>query len=287
MLNLNPNAADQICFMMDILATANYNLITIAEGSSSLIDALQAKLDPVRVEIMLNTAVVSYTELDHSKVKVVTTGGEFVGDHVIFTCQQRAYSTIQGFPSAVQDLIGSVVPLELFKIFAVIENPPFDEHTLPKANYRVDRVPCREIHYGYDPSNKTGVVMIYGDVPYVNYWAPFLKGPSHLPQSNRNDHLRHHISHYLRKVFDDDQRLPFSIVHYGIIDWSKEPYGAGCHLWRPGAVSYDVMKALRAFGGHKNLHICGETFSNYQGFIEGCLRSVDAMLETILTREKE
>ena len=285
MLNLNPNAADQIGFMMDILATANNPLITIERGSSALIEALHSKLDLSRVDIMMNTAVISFSEMDDGMISVITTAGDFTGHHVIFTCQQRAYATIQGFSLDVRALIGSVVPLELFKIFVVIENPPFDEQTLPHANYRVDRVPCREIHYGYDPFSKTGVVMIYGDMPYVNYWTPFLKGASPLPQNNSNDHLRNHISHYLRRIFDDEQAVPFSVVHYGIMDWSKEPYGAGCHLWRPGAVSFEVMRSLKAFGAHKTVHICGETFSNYQGFIEGCLRSVDATLETVIPRQ--
>jgi hypothetical protein len=281
MLGLNPNAADQICFMMDILATSNNNLITLADGSTSLVNALVNALDPERVTVLKDTTVTSFYDLDQlSKVKVETTSGEFIADHVVFTCQQRAYERIKGFPLKIQDLFDTVVPLELFKIFAILENPPFDATTVPLANYRADRVPCREIHYSYDKVSGTGLVMIYGDMPYVNYWSPFIKGKSSTPHSNANAHLANHVAHYLRQIFDSAS-VPFSIVHYGIMDWSRDPYGAGCHLWRPGAVSKDVIQALSAFGPHRNVHICGEAFSNYQGFVEGCLRTVDTVVKCI------
>ena len=65
-------------------------------------------------------------------------------------------------------------------------------------------------------------------------------------------------------------------------DWSLPPFGAGCHAWAPGAKSWEVRERLSAFGfagqpGAQNLHVCGEAYSDYQGFIEGALRSaVDA-----------
>jgi monoamine oxidase len=76
---------------------------------------------------------------------------------------------------------------------------------------------------------------------------------------------------------------PFSIVHYGMLDWSREPYESGVHLWKPGYKSYDVIKTLKVFGENKNVHIGGETFSDYQGFIEGCLRTIDGVMESIVT----
>jgi phytoene dehydrogenase-like protein len=68
------------------------------------------------------------------------------------------------------------------------------------------------------------------------------------------------------------------VSDYAIRDWSKEPFGAGCHTWRPGARSWEVRSLLRGFGmvansQLENVHICGEAYSDYQGFIEGALRS--------------
>lgn len=76
---------------------------------------------------------------------------------------------------------------------------------------------------------------------------------------------------------------------YAIRDWSCEPFGAGCHAWKPGAKSWEVRARLRAFGfadrpDPKNLHVCGEAYSDYQGFIEGALRTAkDAVEEIVAT----
>lgn len=77
------------------------------------------------------------------------------------------------------------------------------------------------------------------------------------------------------------------VVKFGIRDWSRDPYGAACHTWRPGAKSWEVLERLKAFslpasdGDPKNVHICGEAYSDYNGFIEGALRTSDDVLETI------
>ena len=68
----------------------------------------------------------------------------------------------------------------------------------------------------------------------------------------------------------------------GIHDWGKAPFGAAAHGWLPGEKSRDHIEYLAAFpenGQWKGkIHICGEAFSDYQGFIEGSLRSVEEAL---------
>lgn len=78
-----------------------------------------------------------------------------------------------------------------------------------------------------------------------------------------------------------------AVTSYGIRDWAREPFGAGCHVWQPGVESWKVRERLAAFGaneatGPANIHICGEAFSDYQGFIEGALRSTDDALRASL-----
>jgi hypothetical protein len=78
-------------------------------------------------------------------------------------------------------------------------------------------------------------------------------------------------------------------VEWGIRDWSRPPVAAGCHAWVPGVRSWEVMSRVQAFSlagqpGHrdlKNVHICGEAFSDYQGFIEGALRTARSVARII------
>ena len=75
-----------------------------------------------------------------------------------------------------------------------------------------------------------------------------------------------------------------SVITYGIRDWARAPYGAANHGWQPGVRSWKVMDTFKAFdfgSGAKNVHIVGEAYSDYQGFIEGALDSAELALETI------
>jgi monoamine oxidase len=75
-----------------------------------------------------------------------------------------------------------------------------------------------------------------------------------------------------------------SIITYGIRDWARAPYGAANHGWQPGVRSWKVMDAFKAFdfgSGARNLHIVGEAYSDYQGFIEGALNSAELALATM------
>ncbi|MEK8032932.1 FAD-dependent oxidoreductase [Ideonella sp. DXS29W] len=75
-----------------------------------------------------------------------------------------------------------------------------------------------------------------------------------------------------------------SIITYGIRDWARAPYGAANHGWQPGVRSWKVMEAFKAFdfgSGARNVHIVGEAYSDYQGFIEGSLNSAEMALRTI------
>jgi phytoene dehydrogenase-like protein len=76
------------------------------------------------------------------------------------------------------------------------------------------------------------------------------------------------------------------VTAFAIRDWSKPPFGAAVHAWMPGTDVPAALDRLAAFGllGREivpNVHVCGEAYSDYQGFIEGSLRSADKVLAKI------
>ncbi len=83
------------------------------------------------------------------------------------------------------------------------------------------------------------------------------------------------------------------VVAYGIRDWSAEPYGGAVHLWRPGSIweEDETDDPLVAFslrertGSAKNVHICGDTYSADQGFIEGALATAERAVKSIVGRD--
>ncbi len=83
-----------------------------------------------------------------------------------------------------------------------------------------------------------------------------------------------------------EHQIVASVVEYGIRDWGRPPFGAAAHVWRGRCHSWEITPELRAFGlenseDERRIHICGEAFSDYQGFIEGALRSAEDALETL------
>lgn len=80
-----------------------------------------------------------------------------------------------------------------------------------------------------------------------------------------------------------------SILTYGIRDWARAPYGAANHGWQPGVRSWKVMDVFKAFdfgSGAKNIHIVGEAYSDYQGFVEGALNTSELALGSIFATQK-
>lgn len=288
MLAINPNAADMICFMIDIIDTANDKLITMKNGSNEIIKKIEKRVNLLGVKFIFNKTVTEFFNNEHNVTVKTDSNDVFVADRVIFTLPQKAYSDINGFSTSIKTLIqNSIMLLELFKLFVIFTNPPFDEDSIPIVNKNADKIPCRELHYSYDPLEKLGMLQIYGDFPSINFWNTCLRRKAQLSSSDNtfNDDditkshrelLIDHIQRSLKKLFPEKN---CELKHYSIINWSNPPLSTGVHFWRPGYQSLQIMDKLHKLG---NVHICGETFSTYQGFIEGALISVDKVVESFV-----
>jgi monoamine oxidase len=62
-------------------------------------------------------------------------------------------------------------------------------------------------------------------------------------------------------------------------DWGDDPFGGGWNSWNIGVKSWEVKaKIVKPFADRK-LYICGEAYSDAQGWVEGALQTADMMLE--------
>lgn len=66
-------------------------------------------------------------------------------------------------------------------------------------------------------------------------------------------------------------------VHYQ--NWTKDPWGAGWHAWTAG--SNDVTLIPRIFQPlpDEHVYLCGETYSNVQGWVQGALNTSEVLLQ--------
>ncbi|MGO8907125.1 MAG: FAD-dependent oxidoreductase [Solirubrobacteraceae bacterium] len=85
---------------------------------------------------------------------------------------------------------------------------------------------------------------------------------------------------------------------WGIRDWSAPPFGGAAHVWLPrdpdaaatGRKADDPLVAFSLRGRAnaryaRNVHICGEAYSGFQGFIEGALRTAEDVVQTIVAND--
>lgn len=66
-------------------------------------------------------------------------------------------------------------------------------------------------------------------------------------------------------------------AHYQ--DWSQDPYGAGFHAWAAHYKAWEVMRNVRKPLANYSVFICGEAYSNAQGWVEGALCTAESILE--------
>ena len=64
-----------------------------------------------------------------------------------------------------------------------------------------------------------------------------------------------------------------------IMDWRAEPYGGASHRWAVGARSWEVIPRMREPLPGLGLYVCGEAWSDCQGWVEGGLRSSERVLQ--------
>ena len=289
-IHFNPNAAEWIIFWLRGLHPHD-ELVGVKQGSEALVRELVCRLESApSVSLLLNHKLTALSPQPDGRVllefrtKNVTV--KALARHVVLALPRSPIMQLRPMlPEKIRELADSVIPIPLLKCFFVNENPWWDESTPPQT--RASSTPAREIHYAFkkDGNRRHGIVMVYGDPPSMHYWTPFVQQEEHLKaELNIDQRLVEGYLQYLRsnpyskdcKEMEAESEL---ISCFGIRDWSREPFEAGCHVWKAGVRVEEAIKGLTAFSlqsgsiSNKNVHICGEAYSDFQGFIEGGLRT--------------
>ena len=73
--------------------------------------------------------------------------------------------------------------------------------------------------------------------------------------------------------------IPEPYIAY-VRDWAVDPFGGGYHAWAAGVSVRDTMPFMRQpLGPQEAIHVCGECYSDLQGWIEGALCTAEHMLQ--------
>lgn len=216
----------------------------------------------------------------------------------------------------IQELIRSVTPRPLFKLFTTYTNPWWraagftndkQEFVPVQAGRTVTDLPVRQTYYwprtdGKPATDGPAMLMAsYDDGTNIGYWdglrprrhqawkmhrevsapdQPFLAAN----KPDNNPWFEYQAS--IPMVAEVGRQL--SLIHgltytpevrnAAFRDWGDDPFGGGWNSWNIGVKSPVVKHKIVKPFDERPLYICGEAYSDAQGWVEGALQTADLML---------
>ena len=304
MIGENPNAAEHLVFVLRTLKTTN-SLRGVRGGMQQIVRDIEERIESdiktlgsEKVIVGKDHRLTTLRQTENTVELTFSNGHTAHARHVILALPQRPLQNLTFLPSnPVKDEIDSVMRVGLLKVFFVIDQPWW-ENDRPQNKFSND-IPAREIYYWKSEDKMKGVLMVYTDQPALQFWTDYLKvrqkpGAAQTlydiwTDKHENERLWRRFVQYARDYGHNDF-IEDQLLACGIRDWSREPYGAALHLWEPRRKSWEIYEKLTAFSladaRRNNIHICGDSYSDYQGFIEGALRSAARVLHYLKSEER-
>lgn len=203
------------------------------------------------------------------------------------------------------ELLQTSMPLQLVKVFFIVRERWWEDDV--RANLGATRYPTREVYFWKSriKGSRRGLIMLYTDRPAASFWANYVpdrtqKDIDELCRppgqgSKAIETLRARMKSRFIEYVQQNEGVNLTaddIIWCGIMDWGREPYGAASHAWRPNSEYWKTLSALADWrltsqANTAHLHVCGEAYSDYHGFIEGALRSAVHVLTQIKTKPSQ
>ena len=298
----NPNAVEWLIFWLRGLRTRD-DMVGIRGGMQRITEKIVARIGAGKIKtghklVRLSRSSGNLIELTFQN------GNVWYARRVILALpkaplEELARENKMQFYNEFHDDLDCVFSFPMLKLFLVVKEK-FWEIDTARTNKYATVIPARELHYKSSvfQESKKGLVLLYTDRPASTFWANYVKklGAQNAPElggPGDNPRLINKTIQYLKEhgvtnVSSSD--IPF----YGIRDWGRKPYDGANHSWRPERKSWEVLRRLSGFrlgsvthDGKPgcDVHVCGEAYSDYHGFIEGALRSAAHVLHRIDTNK--
>ena len=203
--------------------------------------------------------------------------------------------------NGVHKLRKSVLMQAALKLFLGYEYPWWRGLDL-YAGRSITDLPIRQVYYfgteneqpDANPANYSSLLMAsYNDIGTVPFWKgtendePFLGHDNgflrdgqhpvpigHMPATKAMvEFAQHQVREMHGQINLPD---PYTALYH---DWSDDPYGGGWHEWKAGVEYYKFMPKIRKPVSSEDVYICGEAYSNNQGWVEGALQTTEKMLK--------
>jgi monoamine oxidase len=239
---------------------------------------------------------------------------------------QRRSGEVFESEQEIQGLLESAFGFPMVKAFVVVKDRWWEEKNMANRFATRMPTRELHYWKGLTKDSNQGLIMLYTDRPASSFWANYVPSGAQIDVHGAGDHPRKaspagadapsgaqidvhgawakqlpdtlrkrllaKIAQYLSETHLPDI-TPEDLGWYGIRDWGRAPYGGANHAWRPERKYWVVMRRLADIAASAqgatgpSLHICGEAYSDYHGFIEGSLRSAVYALHRILDQNHD
>jgi monoamine oxidase len=187
--------------------------------------------------------------------------------------------------------LARVGEISAFRFYVSYKQPWWQTFSGWQHGYAVTDLPVKQVFYGAGLGSKAAVadqqrvlMASYADYHSVDFWRGLIgmedEPEMHMlpPEKTEDDPMPQSVEAQLREMHS--YTLPFPKADsVGYANWSPHGAGAAWHAWRPGGDLSQWIPEIRQPFQDLPLFICGEAFSNFQGWVEGALGSAENMLE--------
>jgi monoamine oxidase len=313
----NWNAADAIpWYLSDFGVNPEYR--GFKQGFQQVPKSVAELFAKEKGEVRLSAPLTGFDWSDGG-VRLETQGKTIEANSLILAMPRRSLDLLA--PSspplqAIQELIASVTPRPLFKLFTTYSSPWWlaagftnskGEFVPVEAGRTVTDLPVRQTYYwprddGKPASGGPSMLMAsYDDGTNIGFWDGL--------RPRRGDAWRHGrevpeptepfradnasdgsewFKYKAPKAMVSEVARQLGAIHglsytpdvrnAAFRDWGDDPFGGGWNSWNIGVKSQDVKKNIIQPIDGRPLYICGEAYSDAQGWVEGALQTADMML---------
>jgi len=118
----------------------------------------------------------------------------------------------------------------------------------------------------------------YNDIETVPFWKGLEKGHSFNGPEEYRASIQM-VQEVHKQVMEMHGQLKLPLPYAAAYrDWSEKPYGGGWHAWKAGCNYKNIVDKMCHPVQNEKVYICGEAYSNDQGWAEGALETTELML---------
>ncbi|MGB0384021.1 MAG: flavin monoamine oxidase family protein [Ardenticatenaceae bacterium] len=284
----------------------NRSYSALTEGYDKLPKTLVNKFEQVGGTVYTQTQLLSlnseqYNEEQLIKLTLGSSTGELRADlyarHVVLALPQRALKLLSNDSSNIfgnnqLDLLDTVTAYPAQKLILAYDNLWWEQVKRPGRlgeaakpitdGSSITDLPVNACYYIGEENRQDGLLMALLDDTIEGFWSHLRPsaGPNSWlnPESyiDPNSKMVMEAQRQLKELHQINIPDPTAGLFW---DWKDDPFGGGWHLWNPGVKSWEVASKIRQPNCNVNVFVCGEAYSEQQGWVEGALNSAEMMLE--------